>query len=131
MYEVNPTSKQILSDVRRLVTGRYGNGGYPAYAVCSDGSMLCAECVRQNYREISRSTRTKAYRDSGWRIVGIAPLWETETHPELCGHCSSELDSAYGIVNPPEPEEAEGKTSKRKALRRQRRQAEEAHRAEA
>jgi hypothetical protein len=67
-----------------IVAKFWGHGGYEWYAVTSDGALLCAECVRKNYRQIISSTRERA-RD-GWQIVGVTYSGEMEEN-EPCGHC--------------------------------------------
>lgn len=67
-------------------------GGYPMYIVLSDGGMLCRECARTEYREMSRALRDPRLYDSGWRPVAAVVLWEG---PEECAHCNSPLEVAY------------------------------------
>jgi hypothetical protein len=67
-----------------VVAKFWGHGGYQWYAVTNDGELLCAECVRKNYRQIVESTRDHA-RD-GWRVVGVTYSGEMEEN-EPCAHC--------------------------------------------
>ena len=66
-------------------------GGYPRYAVLSDGEMLCRDCACENYRAILYSTRHDLGDD--WQCVGVDVLWEGT---ESCAHCGKDLESAYG-----------------------------------
>lgn len=88
-----PKRNEKLLDVRRAVKERYTSvGSYPAYAVLSDG-MICADCVRDCYREISRSTREGMR--NGWQAADT-PITVFYEGSATCMHCSKELESAYG-----------------------------------
>lgn len=90
---------EILANVRRAVREPFTSlGGYPVYVYISDGEMLCAECVRENYRAISEATRHRL--NDGWRAEGTDVYWEGP--PQHCAHCNKALPSAYG-----DPETAE------------------------
>lgn len=87
---------EILTQVKNAIRHPYAwPGGYPVYTVLSDGSMLCRECARDNFRQICSDTY--GY-NTGWRAYGADVLWETEGG-EYCGHCGEELESAYGDVS--------------------------------
>ena len=82
----------IMHRVREAVRHPYAwPGGYPVYVVLADGETLCAQCVRENYRAISQSTR-RGDRD-GWAAAGADIFYEGR---EYCAHCSKELETAYG-----------------------------------
>lgn len=84
---------QILHDVREAVRHPYAwPGGYPIYVYMTDGEMLCRDCVRSNYREISHATRHKER--SGWAAAGVDVYWEGPNM--FCAQCNKELESAYG-----------------------------------
>lgn len=70
-------------------------GGYPIYLVLEDGEMPCWECLKTEYPSIVQAA--KSPNRTGWEPEGYIVLWETE-EPELCAHCSKELESAYGDV---------------------------------
>lgn len=66
-------------------------GGYPVFAVTSDGGALCPKCVRSEFREIAEACRKRL--SNGWRIEASAINWED---PELfCDHCNKRIESAY------------------------------------
>jgi hypothetical protein len=67
-------------------------GGYPLFAICSDGGCLCHRCTKDNAKHIIASTRTDS-RD-GWRIDSVDVNWEDETL--YCDHCGNKIESAYG-----------------------------------
>lgn len=84
---------EILANVRRAVREPFTSlGAYPIYVYTSDGEMLCAECVRENYRAISTATRHRE--NDGWRVEGTDVYWEGP--PEHCANCNKALPSAYG-----------------------------------
>lgn len=90
---------EILANVRRAVREPFAwPGGYPVYVYTSDGEMLCAACVRENYRAISEATRQRL--NDGWRVEGTDVYWEGP--PEHCANCNKALPSAHG-----DPETAE------------------------
>ena len=63
-------------------------GGYELALIMSDGELLCADCVRDNFHEIST-----AYRDhgrTGWEPIGIASA-ECAEQSEVCAHCNREI----------------------------------------
>ena len=72
----------------RVVGKGLGHGGYVWYAVTDDGELLCATCVRENWRQIVASTREHAA--DGWEIIGVTHSGEVE-EPENCAHCGKEL----------------------------------------
>jgi hypothetical protein len=63
-------------------------GGYPMFAVCSDGGALCHRCCKTELRSIGAT-----YGRDGWAIVGLDVNWED---PDLyCDHCGERIESAY------------------------------------
>ena len=82
----------IMEKVREAVRHPYAwPGGYPIYVYLEDGSALCPDCVRDNYRAISYATRHRL-KDS-WQALGADVFYEGT---DQCAHCSTELESAYG-----------------------------------
>lgn len=67
-------------------------GGYPLYAIMSDGSTLCKTCAKTEYRQIVRSTR--AMSDDGWRFMCVDINYEDQDL--YCEHCGTQIESAYG-----------------------------------
>ena len=64
-------------------------GGYPRYAVTSDGAALCSKCVRTEREAIATTTGS-----DGWCVVAIDVNWENDSLH--CDHCSDQIPSAYG-----------------------------------
>ncbi len=62
------------------------HGGYTWAAMTMDNEILCTECVRDNYRQIFRSTRDEL--DDGWGIVGLMNSGETEPGEICCSNCN-------------------------------------------
>lgn len=63
-------------------------GGYPRYAITSDGAALCPHCCRSERQSIATTTGS-----DGWRVVASAVNWEDA---ELtCSHCSAAIPAAY------------------------------------
>jgi hypothetical protein len=79
-------------------------GGYPLFAVTSDGAALCRHCARTERESIGTTTGS-----DGWCVVGLDVNWED---PELyCDHCGGRIESAYaepesGLADPTQPAEA-------------------------
>ena len=83
---------QILEQVKDAIRNPYAwPGGYPVYVVMADGSMLCRDCARKEYKLIANATIN--HERDGWKAAGADILYEGT---EYCGHCSCELESAYG-----------------------------------
>ena len=64
-------------------------GGYPRYAITSDGAALCDRCC-----ETERATIATTTGNDGWCVTAIGLNWE-----ELdlyCDHCSKQIEAAYG-----------------------------------
>ena len=73
-------------------------GGYPKYAITSDGAALCPTCCSDNYRAILESIRDYpsdqfGYCD-GWRVIATDINWEDQYL--TCDHCGDKIESAYG-----------------------------------
>lgn len=69
-------------------------GGYPLFAITSDGGALCRHCVKSEREAIGTTTGT-----DGWCVVAVEANWE---NPALyCDHCGQRIESAY--AEPPEP----------------------------
>lgn len=81
---------KVSSPLRPLwiVTRYWGHGGYTWFAVMDDGELMCAECLRANYRQIVRSTLDRA--GDGWQVVGVTNSGELEG-PEQCAQCGCEI----------------------------------------
>lgn len=63
-------------------------GGYPMFAVTSDGGALCHRCCESESRSIGST-----YGTDGWAIAVLDVNWED---PDLyCDHCGSRIESAY------------------------------------
>lgn len=80
-------------DFKNLIREPYAwPGGYPKYAIMSDGAALCKSCAKDNAKLIIRDTRDNS--NSGWCFAGVDINWEdTDLY---CDHCSNKIESAYG-----------------------------------
>jgi hypothetical protein len=72
-------------------------GGYPLHLVLADGGELCPACAGKEWRLLLAADPARE-----WTPVGAEVHWEGE--PLHCCHCYSELPSAYGPVDPPDPD---------------------------
>jgi hypothetical protein len=78
---------KLLRQVRMV--GRYDwLGGYTHAVLMDDGETIGPECVRPNYREISKSTRHKSA--DGWQAVAVFAL-DDPAAGERCAHCGKAL----------------------------------------
>ena len=64
-------------------------GGYPKFAITSDGACLCPECCKTERESIATTTGS-----DGWNVVGIDLNYEDDHL--FCDHCSVKIESAYG-----------------------------------
>ena len=63
-------------------------GGYPLFAITSDGGTLCKCCVESERESIGTTTGS-----DGWNVVAVEANWED---PQLlCDHCGERIESAY------------------------------------
>lgn len=63
-------------------------GGYPLFAITSDGAALCKHCAASERESIGTTTGS-----DGWCVVAIDANWED---PALfCDHCGDRIESAY------------------------------------
>ena len=63
-------------------------GGYPMFAITSDGAALC-HCCCHSERKLIGST----YGTDGWNLVALDVNYED---PALyCDHCGERIESAY------------------------------------
>lgn len=90
------TSNQCLhpvpAEIKRALFEPYAwPGGYPLYAVTSDGTALCCTCLRKKWRHIGPAIRHHLY--DGWRVEAVDVNWED---PSLyCDQCNKRIESAY------------------------------------
>lgn len=90
----------IIRAVKQAARDKYAwPGGYPLVVCLTDGDVLCCDCARDNFWRVARATRDGDR--SGWAAAGVGIHWEGP--PEVCGHCYSEIPSAYG-----DPEKDDG-----------------------
>jgi hypothetical protein len=63
-------------------------GGYPMFAVTTDGAALCHKCCASEHRSIGFT-----YGTDGWAIAGLDVNWEDSSLH--CDHCGGRIESAY------------------------------------
>ena len=63
-------------------------GGYPQFAVTSDGACLCHNCCKTERELIGTTTGT-----DGWNVVGIGINYEDGEL--LCDNCYTKIEAAY------------------------------------
>ena len=63
-------------------------GGYPLFAITSDGACLCKSCCSTERESIGTTTGS-----DGWRVTGLDVNWEDPTLH--CDHCGDTVESAY------------------------------------
>ena len=63
-------------------------GGYPKFAVTSDGACLCPSCCKTERELIGTATG-----DDGWCVIGIDLNFEDDSL--FCDHCSGKIECAY------------------------------------
>ena len=72
-------------------------GGYPLYAICSDGEPMCPKCVKENRQQIEEAIESYDKgmpNDEEWRVIDFLINWEDE-HLQ-CVNCGGTIESAYG-----------------------------------
>ena len=63
-------------------------GGYPKFALTSDGACLCPVCCKTERNLIGTTTGT-----DGWKVVAVELNYEDDGL--FCDHCSSKIEAAY------------------------------------
>jgi hypothetical protein len=63
-------------------------GGYPMFAITSDGAALCHECCKSERENIGTT-----YGDDGWEVIALDINWEDNAL--FCDHCGKKIESAY------------------------------------
>lgn len=63
-------------------------GGYPLFAITSDGGALCKRCCKSERESIGGTAGP-----DGWQVVAIDCNWENPNL--LCDHCGDRIESAY------------------------------------
>lgn len=63
-------------------------GGYPMFAITSDGAALCHKCCKSERRLIGTTTG-----NDGWCVVALNINYENDHL--YCDHCSSNIEAAY------------------------------------
>ena len=75
-------------DALRALARYQTHGGYTWAAVMDDGELVCTRCIRDNYRQVFRSTRDQ-WRD-GWQVEGLTNSGESEESAS-CANCNREI----------------------------------------
>lgn len=66
--------------------------GYDAVFLADDGASLCAQCVRDEWRQVSYSIRHAT--NNGWRVRAAYCAADC-SDGESCDHCGKMLDPYY------------------------------------
>jgi hypothetical protein len=69
----------------RMLARRQYHAGYTYAALMDDGGCLCIQCLRENYRQVFKSTRDTLA--DGWTVFGHLSSGETD-EGETCAHCN-------------------------------------------
>lgn len=65
-------------------------GGYAIFGATKDGGLLCATCVRENYREIRTDQRMDI--STGWNVLAWDSMANHDDDGTLtCDHCYEAL----------------------------------------
>ena len=85
-----PHGRKSAALAAELVANPYAwPGGYPQFAVMSDGGALCPKCCAAE-RDSIASCNTS----DGWQVTGLQINWEDANL--TCSHCGAAIESAYG-----------------------------------
>jgi len=63
-------------------------GGYPMFAITSDGAALCNKCCSTERELIGTTTGS-----DGWCVIALEINYEDTNL--YCDHCSNQIESAY------------------------------------
>ena len=88
------TTRERINQLKSIVRQPYAwPGGYPLFALMTDGESLCSDCCNAEYKSILSATRSDD-KSSGWNLAGIEVNWEDSDL--YCAHCGDVIQSAYG-----------------------------------
>ena len=80
-------------ELRDAIRTRYAwPGGYPMAVLMDDGTAVCMDCAKSEYKQIAHSNRHNI-RD-GWMPEAVFINWEDVDC--YCAHCNKQIESAYG-----------------------------------
>jgi hypothetical protein len=92
-----PSGRRNLSNLKEAVRNKYvWPGGYPLSAITFDGSALCMDCVRKNWRNVCQETLIKGWEECGWGVRAVEILWEGGNY---CEHCNECLDAYPTVIH--------------------------------
>lgn len=81
-------------ELKRAIRDKFAwPGGYEIFGICSDGGVLCCDCMKQEYRQIADARKYGG--NNGWRVVAVDHAGNTDTHT-ACDHCSKEIVDGFG-----------------------------------
>lgn len=66
-------------------------GGYPKFAVMTDGECMCHRCVKKEFGLVGRATHDGL--KDGWAVDSVEINWEDSDL--RCCHCDARIESAY------------------------------------
>lgn len=90
-HKRNNTMDKI--ELRNLIKQKYAwPGGYPLFALCADGGILCADCCIKESDLITEACKHPDT-DKQWEIEAVNVNWESKDL--RCDHCSNYIESAY------------------------------------
>ena len=85
------TKRRNLTFLKQAIRQGYAwPGGYPLSAITFDGSALCMDCCRKNWRNICHEMLIRGWQSCGWGIRSVEVLWEGGNY---CDQCSCNLDA--------------------------------------
>ena len=92
-------ARQQADQLKNLMrTGPYSDiGGYPLAAIMQDGSCICHDCVKSDFKLILRTTLWPQELRDPWAIAGVDVNWENNAL--YCDDCGEQIKSAYGDDN--------------------------------
>lgn len=92
-----PDTIARLAEIKDLARQPYAwPGGYPRFAIMSDGESLCPDCVKSEWSLVAPAIAEKD--GSGWDAIGTDVNWEDSTM--CCTNCNKAIPSAYGDDEP-------------------------------
>ena len=84
-------TRQTINRIKNAIRNKFAwPGGYALFGICSDGALLCCDCMRENFRKIIRSVKNNV--SDGWRVDALTHSGEMEFDDDQCAHCNRELE---------------------------------------
>lgn len=84
-------TREKINQIKHAIRNKFAwPGGYAIFGICSDGGILCTDCMEKNFRQILWSVKDNI--SDGWKIEAITCAANMDLEDDLCAHCYRKLE---------------------------------------